>query len=111
MASSGVRSTESFQPSMATLPALVSTLKTKASSPRVFFNSSANSRRMSLWRGGGAGFGCAEEAGAVDDSFGAGFEEDSSVFGGFEAAAYLAGQAFADHLDEAAVVALAHGGV
>ena len=34
-----------------------------------------------------------------------------SVFGGFEASADLAGQAFADHLDEAAVVALAHGGV
>ena len=51
----GVRSTESFQPLMATLPALVSTLKTRASSPRDFFNSSANSRRMSLWRRGSPG--------------------------------------------------------
>ena len=34
-----------------------------------------------------------------------------AVFGGFEAAAYLAGEAFADHLDEGAVVALTHGGV
>src|SRR5437764_10701534 len=58
-----------------------------------------------------AGFGCAEETGAVDDSFCAGFEKDASVFGGFEAASDLAGQAFADHLDEAAVLALAHGGV
>ena len=58
-----------------------------------------------------AGFGCAEEAGAVDDPFRAGLEEDSSVFGGFEATSYLAGEALADHLDEAAVVALTHGGV
>ena len=57
------------------------------------------------------GFGLAEEAGAVDDSFCSGFEEGSAVFGGFEAAAYLAGEAFADHLDEGAVVAQTHRGV
>ena len=60
---------------------------------------------------GGAGFGCAEEAGAVDDSLCAGFEESAAVFGGFEASAYLSGEAFADHFNEAAVLALAHGGV
>ena len=57
------------------------------------------------------GFGRAEEAGAVDDSFGAGFEEALAVFGGLEASADLAGETLADHLDEGAVVALAHGGV
>ena len=66
---------------------------------------------MILWRRGFVGFGWAEEAGAVDDSLCAGFEENFAVFGGFEAAAYLAGEAFADHLDEAAVAALAHRGV
>ena len=57
------------------------------------------------------GFGWAEEAGAIDDAFCAGFQEDASVFGGFQAASDLAGEALADHFDEAAIVALAHRGI
>ena len=63
--------------------------------------------------GGGCplGGGCAEETGAIDDAFGAGVEQGLAVGCGLEASADLAGQALADHLDEGAVVALAHGGV
>ena len=58
-----------------------------------------------------AGHGCAEEAGAVDETFGSGIEEGAAVACGFEASSNLAGETLADHLDEGAVVALAHGGV
>src|SRR5277367_5364847 len=54
---------------------------------------------------------CAEEAGAVDDSFCSGIEESAAVACGLEASSYLTGETLADHLDEGAVVALTHGGV
>ena len=56
-------------------------------------------------------FGCAEEAGAVDDTLGSVIEKGAAVVGGFEASADLTGETFADHFDEGAVVALAHRGV
>ena len=57
------------------------------------------------------GHGRAEEAGAIDDSFGAGIEKGFAVFGGFEASSNLTGEAFADHLNEGAVLSLSHRGV
>ena len=60
---------------------------------------------------GFVGLGGTEEAGAVDDSFCAGFEECFAVCGGLEASSDLTWKSFADHLDEATVFALAHRGV
>ncbi len=95
----------------ATLPALVSTLKTRASSPRDVLESFGELEVDDLVTANVVWTGDAEEAGAVDDSLGSSVQEHLAVFGGFEASADLAGEAFADHFDEGAVVAEAHGGV
>jgi len=96
---------------MATLPALVVDAEDQCFFAECLLEVFGELEVNELVAAGLVGFGCAEEAGAVDDSLRTGFEKGSSVFGGFEAAAYLTGQALADHFNEAAVLALAHGGV